>query len=496
MPSFFRRIAEAVFPSQKPLVRTRAPRDRRRWPDWLSNGLTLDRMASILRNADQGNLDEYMGLLQEIAARDPLLNGLLSVRLSALSQRPVTVKPSKQDPDKDRAAFVAGYVQGVLDNLKIARADGEDVSYEGGIKSVVESILLSVYYGASVGWIHYQDCEDYSKPVALEFLDERRFYLDIATDRLYITTDKTGVQGTALREFSPLQYVEVRNTRLSKRLPMAGFGRSILLSWWLRFGTLKDLTNYVETWGRPGLVINSEQQDGPGYNATQYEELQQFLEDYLGDTRVLLPPGFTAELLQAANGGEKIFELVDSLTERHMQFAAVGQVGSIAGDATTFAAGKQAQRVRDDLTDGDARLVAEVLEKIGRFAVSLRFGIDTPCPTIEFGVEKSIEAIKDRALAIQAGSYPLASMLKSGVPIDIREYCDVMDIPLRKDGTLDPTYIQNLKVLAQLGIGSTVPEGQQQQSRITQEPTQPNKTKYRTFQEEDFEPNAFSYVPR
>jgi len=169
-------------------------------------------------------MQDLMALLQEIAAREPLLNGLLSVRLSALSQRPISVKPSKQDTDHNRAVIVAQYVQEVLDNLKIARADGEDVEYTGGIKSVIENILLSVYYGAQVGWIHYGNPKDsdYIAPLAVEFLDERRFYLDIATDRLCIATEKLGLQGAPLKEYPLMQTLEIRNTRLSKRLPMAG----------------------------------------------------------------------------------------------------------------------------------------------------------------------------------------------------------------------------------------------------------------------------------
>lgn len=450
MPSFFRKIANIFSQTAQPLVRIKAPRDTRRWPDWISSGLTLDNLSSILRKADLGDMQDFMTLLQEISAREPLLNGLLSVRLSALSQRPIKVKPNPKDKNKDRAIQVAAFVQETLDDLKVARSTEQGVEFFGGIKTVIESILMAVYYGASLGWVHY-GTDDYSAiPKAIEFLDERRFYLDIQTDELHIATDKSGQIGPSVKEFSPLQILEVRNSRISRRLPMAGFGRSILLSWWLRFGTLKDLTNYVETWGRPGLVINAKDNDGAGYNESQYTELQEFLEDYLGDTRVLLPPGFEVKLLQAQNGGEKIFELVDSLTERHMQFAAVGQVGSIAGDATTYAAGQQAQKVRDDLTDGDARLVGEALEKLARYAVSLRYGLDVPAPFVEFEVEKSIAAIKERALVVQSAAYPLPVLLKSGIPVDIREYCDLMGIPLTKDGLIDPTYISNLKAIAQI----------------------------------------------
>jgi hypothetical protein len=147
------------------------------------------------------------------------------------------------------------------------------------------------------------------------------------------------------------------------------------------------------------------------------------------------------------------------------------------------------------VTDGDARLVGEVLEKIGRFAVSMKFGIEVPSPSIEFEEEKSIETMKDRGLAIQAAAYPLASMLKSGIPVDIREYCESTGIPLNKEGTLDPTYLANLKILTEIGVTGGGPPNNQQMSR-TPEITEQPKLKYRTFAEEDFEANAFTYVPR
>jgi phage gp29-like protein len=433
----------------------------RRWPDWLSSGLTLERLGTILKDADQGNLQDMMTLLQEIAGREPLLNGLLSVRLSSLSQRTIEVQPNKQDKDTVRAQAVAEHYQRIVDDLKLARSEGEGLVYYGGLQSVIESILMTVYYGAEVGWINWAERDGCAQPIAIEFLDERRLYHDIATDKLHIMTDKSGYSGVPLSSFDPMLVLEIRNTRLSRRVAMAGFGRSILLSWWLRFGTLKDLTNYVETWGRPGLLVTAND-NTTGYDEDQYEQLQKFLEDYMGDTRVLLPPGFEAELLEAQSGGEKIFETVDSMTERHIQFAAVGQVGAIAGDATTYAAGKQAQRVRDDLTDGDARLVSEVLEKLGRYATAAYFGADVPGPRVEFSSEKSTGAIKEKALAIQAASYPLISMLKGGIPVEIRLYCEEMGIQLTADGNLDPQYLRNLKMLTQMGVASGASQAEQE----------------------------------
>ena len=428
-------------------IRRRAPKDRTRWPQWLSSGLTLDRLSSILHNADQGYVTDYYQLLQEIAGREGLLSGLLSVRLSALSQRPIKVEASTADNNLERAQSVADYCQRILDRIRLVRRVGDRVEFYGGLAAVVERITLACYYGISISWIHwdYRDGFEVAIPVALEPFDERRLYWDITTDEIHISSVEDPSRGSGVGSFDKSMILSARQSRLSPTLSMAGFARAILLPWWLRSGSFKDLLNYMETWGRPSIV-GKQSKDAPGlYGEDQLEKFKNMLEDFLGDSRNLLPPGFDLEIIQAVLGGEKVFDLVDKMTERHIQFAAVGQVGAIAGDATTYASSSQAQKVRDDLTDGDSKFVSEALENLLSSAVSVRFGVGTPPPKVTFELEKSTDAIKARALSIQAASYPLTAMLKAGIHIDIVSYCKNMNIPLTDDGNIDLKWLENVK---------------------------------------------------
>lgn len=269
----------------------RPPRDQSRWPQWLSSGLTLDRMASITKLADQGYLCDLMALEQEIAGRDPLVSGLLTTRLSALSQRPVKCQPSKADRDASRAQAVADFGQAVLDGLKVARREGDRTRSEKGLSGVVEGLAMASYYGAAVGWVHWglRAGDPRPRPLAVELMDERRLVVDPNTEALSLVTAQSGAKGVPLSAFDPALVLEVRSTRISRRIAMAGAARACLLPWWIRFGSIKDLTSYLETWAKPSVVGHHSKDAPASYGSDALQSFKDLLEDFMGDTRARSP---------------------------------------------------------------------------------------------------------------------------------------------------------------------------------------------------------------
>jgi hypothetical protein len=428
-------------------IGARPPRDAARWPDWISSGLTIDRLANVQRQADQGYLTDLMALEQEIAGRDPLVSGLLSTRLAALSQRPVQCNPSKADRDPKRAQAVADFGQATLEGLRLARAEGERYRTEKGLAGLVEGLCMASYYGAAVGWVHWGNRvgDPRPRPLAVELFDERRFGFDPETEALTLATRQSGFRGVPLSSFDPALVLEVRSTRISRRLSMAGAGRAILLPWWIRFGALKDLADYATTWAKPALIGKTSEAVGAAYSEDAVQTFKYFLEDFLGDTRVLLPPGFDVQILQAAAGGEAVFDALDRITERHLQFALVGQTGTASGEGGSLAKAEVNERVRDDLVEGDARMVAEALECLLSHAVAVEFGAGVPAPEVTFETGTSVEDQRSRALVIQGATYPLVALLNRGIPVDVPEYCQQFGIPLREDGRPDPLYPSSLE---------------------------------------------------
>lgn len=459
---FFSRVAQAVFNTvpapRAPAQYYRAPRDTNRWPQWLSSGLTITRMSAILRQADQGYLVDYFQLIQEIAAREALITGLLSVRCAALSQRPVVFTPATgRYVDKALAAEVAQCAQEIYDGLRLSRVVNGQPELYGGGKTLVEQLVLASYYGVRVGWINWSvpTGSPRPRPTSIELLDERRLWHDIQTNALYLATAQDPSRGLNLSDIDPAHCVVARYPRISQQLAMAGAARAILLPWWIRFGSYKDFATYLETWSKPSLLATSSGDVSASYDEETLSTVENLLEDWMGDTRSILPENFKIEVIEAVKGGEEVFNAADKMTERHLQFALVGQVGAIAGDITTHASGAQAQHVRDDLTDGDAVFVGEILERIVGHGLAVEFGPGYPMPRCTFAAEQSVEALKAEALMWSSAIYPINSAVKAGIPVNIPAAFAKFRIPLSPDGKLDPQWLANLAAVSRVSTGGT-----------------------------------------
>lgn len=432
--------APTTYPSLPPPMFSQigrpAPRGMVQWPEFLSSGLTPTRLAQITRQADQGYLRDQMGLLQEIAGRDGLIQGLLTTRLSALSRKEVRVEPSKADNDAVRAAEVAAYGEMILQGLRLidCQIDGSYLQ-TGGLASIVEALTIPTYYGAGLSWVHWDtpSGENIPRPCYVEKLDERRLGFDIETQTLHLATTEDMSPGVPVTVFDPALYMQVRNTRVSQRLSQCGSGRAILIPFSLRLGSLKDLLTYAEVWALPGIIGKMSSEVSAAFSADSVSAFQSMIEDFAGDSRQILPPGFDVEILSAVSGGEKVFELIDSVTERQIQFAIVGNVGTASGDKATYASAEVGMQVQSTLTDGDARMVSEALEGLLKHAVALRFGKGTPTPDVVFRSPVATQSANERAELYAKAIPALLSMIEKGVAVDIQEYAKIFDIPLRKE---------------------------------------------------------------
>lgn len=448
------RAAFARPPSREAIV-ARPPRDRiARYPQYRSSGLTPAKISSYTRSADQGDVWAYFELLQEIAGRDPLISGLLVTRLSALSQRPAKCKPAVEG-DRD-AEVAAAYGQSILDGLRLYRPVGKD-SYraEKGLAGVVEALAMAAWYGVRVGWVHWRGL----RPVGIEVFDERRLWVDVKDESLTLNSDGGVGRGVPLSDFDPANLLEVRSTRISPRISMSGAGRAVLLDWWLRFGSFKDLAGYLESWAKPSLVGTAATDVAASYGGDQgLATFKNFLEDFLGDTRVLLPPGFEVTVLNAVAGGEAVFEKVDSLTEAHIQYAIVGQTGTAMGGGGSLAKAEVNERVKGDIIAGDAALVGEALTGLVATACAARFGVGCPSPSVEFEVAgDSVGALKEKTLALSQAAYPFVALARAGLPIDIDAYFEPYGIKFRADGKIDPRLAAGMAEAARLLAGQ--PQG-------------------------------------
>lgn len=407
-----------------------SPVDRVRWPQWISSGLSVAKLSEIMRLADEGYYGYFGELGQEILTRDPRISGFAGVRLASLVRRPVRCVPNEADPDPGRAAEVAAYGQQVLGALRSARhepeAPGETrIVEEKGLRGVVRTAAKAIFYGVQAGWKYWETLpgEPTPQPTALEFFDERRFYIG-QYEELRIETKTSGPTGTPLSAWPKALTFEVRNTRLTHRLARSGVLFATLLPWWLSFEATKYLSAYAGRFAVPGIFgqLPAISEISSGLTQSSWAKLRQIFRSYESDISGLLPPGVMPLVVEPSGSGVKLFEFIDRQTVDWLQFAYLGQTGTSSGGGGSYAKAVVNDETKDDVTEDDAALIADWLqEDILAYPIALRFGSGTPPCRVEFEPTDTTRLKKIQYLTEAS---------KAGAPVTLTYLSQTAGIPL------------------------------------------------------------------
>jgi hypothetical protein len=352
-------------------------------------------------------------------------------RLSALSQRHLKCEPSPADRDKVRSQEVADFCQRILEGLRSIEPDqGDGYRDLGGLPAVVEALDKAFFFGVEASWNHWgvRPGDPLPVPLSLEPLDERRYSIDIYSQSLHLGSGFA--LGVPITSYDPALITEVRASRLTRIVSQSGAGRAILIPWSLRFGTIKDLISYLQMWGLPSVIGTMDKDVSAGFSEDMLGKYQRYLDDIAGDSRAVLPPGFEVTVINATTGGEKIHELLDTLTERHIQFAIVGQTGTAAANNTNKASAEVSERVFDNLVEGDARMVGGALERLLSHAVSLWFGVGTPPALVKFERATTLLDHQAQADTYLKAAQAISALKGAGLTVDMGEFAKRYDIPL------------------------------------------------------------------
>jgi phage gp29-like protein len=190
------------------------------------------------------------------------------------------------------------------------------------------------------------------------------------------------------------------------------------------------LLTYAEVWALPGVIGKMSNDVAAAFDQNTLASFETMLREFAGDSRQILPPGFDVQVMSAVSGGERVFDLLDKLTERQIQFAIVGQVGTASGDQSTYASAAVGMQVQNTLVAGDERMVGDALERLLLSAVTLRFGRGVPAGEVVFRDRASEASAEDKAKLLQSAVPALVQLLDKGVSVDVEEYAKLFGIPL------------------------------------------------------------------
>lgn len=373
----------------------------------VANGLTPERLASIMRASADGDAHDYLTLAEEMEERDWHYAAELGKRKLAVLGLDRVVEPPDDTP---LAKEIAEAVRKDIIN---------DEAFEDLCAGAVDA-LGKGYSAVEIGW----DTGRRWRPVKYEHRDPRWFRFD----------RETGQELRMLDEADPINGVElpryrfaVHYPKLKQGLPVRG-GLARLAAWafLFKFYSIKDWAAFAETYGQPMRVGKY------GANATpaDVEVLYQAVAMIGTDCAAVIPEAMSIEFIQAASGtggGGDLYERWCDWLDRQVSKGVVGQ----SGTADVQRGGGYAQStvldgVRDDLRDADARQLARTIRRdVLEAYVLFNYGPDAPVPLLKLQKPESED--------LKALSEGLAPMIDRGLKVRGSEILSKFGLSAPKD---------------------------------------------------------------
>jgi phage gp29-like protein len=316
------------------------------WSGYPTRGLNAGKLATILREADQGHISRQAELFEEMEEKDGHLGSVLGTRKRAVAGLDWEVQPASDHAEDMRAAEAA---REMLDDL-----DGLD------------DLLLDVLDGVGKGFSMVEIMWDVSggQAWAREFRHrhQKRFTFtgpDGAWSELpRLLTDASPVYGEELPVF---KFIFHRANARSGITPRDGLLRPC--AWMYLFKNLgvKDWMIFAERFAMPIRVGKYH----PGADSGEIGVLTDAVMNLASDAAAVLPESTAIELLeqQARAASSDLYEGLVRFCDATMSKAVLGHAASSDSTPGRLGAEGGAREVRQDLLESDARGVERTLRR-------------------------------------------------------------------------------------------------------------------------------------
>lgn len=367
-----------------------------------SHGLTPQRLATIFREADEGDVYRQMELFEEMEEHDPHLYSQLQTRKNAVTGLDWEVLPFSDDPvDSAIAEFVADQLHGVR-NL-------EDIFLD---------LLDAIGKGIAVAEILWQYREGRVGVGRIERVEPKLLLWDNEDIMRIVTND-----APAGIELPPNKFIIHRYRAKSGHPSRAGILR--VCSWMYLFKNydLKDWAAFIEVFGLP-LRLGKY---APGASQDDKDALWRALVQMGTDAAGMVPDGTSIDFIStdAAKGSAGgIYETMARYCDEQISKAILGQTLTSDSGGGSYAQSKTHNDVRHDLTAADCKALAATLrDDLIRPLVLFNFGPELAdrLPQLVFDCAESED------LTALAGN--LNTLHNMGVPIPLAYVYKKFGIP-------------------------------------------------------------------
>lgn len=373
---------------------------RDQYSGYPSQGLTPERLATIVKEADQGDVYRQMELFEEMEEKDTHLFSILQTRKLAVQGLEWDILSYSDNPEDKK---IAGFVKDVLENF-------EDLD------DAILDLLDAIGKGFSVSEIMWAIQNGQARIKDMEWKHPKKFTFDDHW-RIRLLTDTDPVNGI---ELPPGKFAVHKYKAKSGHPSRAGVIR--VCSWMYLFKNydIKDWVAFAEVYGKPlrlGKYPASATKDDK-------DALKQALVQLGTDAAGIISEGTVIEFIETkGTTGSNIYERFAQFCNQEMSKCVLGQtLTTEVGDRGSLAAGKVHNEVRQDLLKADCRSLAKTIRRdIIRPLVIFNFGSDARLPKFKFHYEEP-EDLQSTATTYQ-------TLVNIGLPIAVDHIYDKFGIP-------------------------------------------------------------------
>jgi len=342
---------------------------RDRYSSYPSHGLTPERLALILKEADQGDIYRQAELFEEMEEKDCHLGSVLQTRKLSVAGLDWEILPASDDKEDKKIADQAKEMIEYIENWDDALTDMLDAVGKGfSVLEIMWEISEGQVWINELKWVHQKRFTFYSKDKILEI------------PRLI--TDDEPVYG---EELIPNKFVFHKYRARSGITPRGGILRPCTYMYLFKNYDIKDWLIFNELFSVPMRVGKYR----AGATKDEIEKLKQAVFNLGVDAAAVISDSTIIELLESTRRGDvSAFERLAEFCDKAMSKVVLGHTASAEATPGRLGGEHEARQVRQDLLEADAKALQKTIKfQILQPWVIYNFGPETGIPKFKFHYE-------------------------------------------------------------------------------------------------------------
>jgi phage gp29-like protein len=394
-----------------------------------AKGLTPAKLATIMRNAEQGDLVGQIELADDMEERDAHLYAELGKRRGAITALEWSIEEPEgaSSEEKNLTAQVRDWF-----DMLTANANGVNGGFELVLATMTDAMLKG-FAPQEMVWTPQPDGSGRQVLVPHVTAQPQRWFTVSADRRRFLlrsretmqpgTEHLPSVMGEELRPYAWLQHVHPARNGYLARMSLS---RVLVWPYLFKNYAVRDLAEFLEIYGLP-LRLGKYP---TGATDDEKRKLLQAVTQIGHNAAGIIPASMALEFQAAAAGTEVPFAAMWDRLDAAESKAILGQtLSSSEGQHGTQALGQVHEEVRMDIREADARLVENT---IGRQLIQALCVLNVAGVNPRRLPKLSLDTGEPEDLAAYAENMPL--LAKGGMRIGLKWLHEKLRIPEPEDG--------------------------------------------------------------